>query len=182
MLALFTLLFLVVVVGAVVSFWLGHSLRLRAGIPFRARVVSSDTGGWRQVDKSLFSPRYMLTGKPDYVVEVAGVHIPIEVKPNRVAAEPHPSDTMQLAAYGLLVEETYGVRPSYGLLKYRDSTFQVEFTDQTRKELIQLLGEMREDLHADDVLRNHADPHRCMACGYRFQCGQDLHGSSAIHL
>lgn len=174
MLLVFTILFLAVVLAAAASLWVGLRLRLRAGVPIRARVVSSDTGGWRQVDKPLFSQRYLLTGKPDYVVEADGALIPIEVKPNRVAAEPRSSDIMQLAAYGLLVEDKYGTRPAYGLLKYRDAVFQVEFTDQLRQDVIQVLAEMRQDLPAEDVCRSHADARRCNACGYRSACGQDL--------
>jgi CRISPR-associated exonuclease Cas4 len=173
-LLLFAIL-LLVIIAAAVAFWLGRRMRVDAGLPINARVVYSDTGAWKKVEKALFSRRYLLTGKPDYLVQdESGARIPIEVKPNRVAAEPRVSDTMQLAAYGLLVEETFGTRPSYGLLKYRDTVFQIEFTDELRGQLFDLLKEMRRDLSAEDVARSHMDARRCRGCGYRAECGQEL--------
>lgn len=166
-------IFLFTVLAALLAFWLARLLRVRSGLPLHARVVYSDTGAWEKVEKPLFSPRYLLTGKPDYLVETEGAHIPIEVKPNRVANEPRVSDTMQLAAYGLLVEETYGA-PPYGLLKYREKVFRVEFTKELRAQLLEVLDEMRVDLRAEDVARSHVDRERCRACGYRAKCGQAL--------
>jgi CRISPR-associated exonuclease Cas4 len=163
-----------ILLAAVVAFWLGRLLRLEAGLPTRARIVYSDTGAWDRVEKPLFSRRHLLTGKPDYLVEVDGARIPIEVKPNRTANEPRVSDTLQLAAYGLLVEETFGVPPPYGLMKYSESLFRVEFTPELRALLLEVLSEMRVNLNAEDLARSHAEARRCLACGYRAGCGQDI--------
>jgi CRISPR-associated exonuclease Cas4 len=167
-------IFLSTLLASLVAFWLGRRLRVRSGLPLQARVVYSDTGGWEKVEKPLFSRRYLLTGKPDYLVDGDGARIPIEVKPNRVASQPRMSDTLQLAAYGLLVEEAFGTPPPYGLLKYRDTVFRVEFTQELRAQLLQVLNEMRGNLGAEDVARSHGDPDRCRACGYRAGCGQAL--------
>jgi CRISPR-associated exonuclease Cas4 len=167
-------LFLSTVLAAIAAFWLGRHLRLQTGLPIRARMVYSDTGAWEKVERPLFSRRYLLTGKPDYLVETDGARIPIEVKPNRVASEPRVSDTMQLAAYGLLVEESFGATPAYGVLKYRESVFRVEFTQELRAQLLEVLNEMRGSLGAEEVARSHAEPRRCRACGYRAECGQEL--------
>jgi CRISPR-associated exonuclease Cas4 len=167
-------IFLSTVLASIVAFWLGRRLRVRSGLPLKARVVYSDTGGWEKVEKPLFSRRYLLTGKPDYLVDGDGARIPIEVKPNRVASQPRMSDTLQLAAYGLLVEEAFGTPPPYGLLKYRDTVFRVEFTQELRAQLLQVLNEMQGNLSAEDVARSHGDPDRCRACGYRAECGQAL--------
>lgn len=167
-------LFLFSMLAAIAAFWLGRHLLLRAGLPVRARVVYSDTGAWEKVEKPLFSRRHMLTGKPDYIVEAEGARIPIEVKPTRAAGEPLVSDMLQLAAYGLLVEEKFGVPPPFGLLKYRESVFRVELSRELRANLLQALDEMRANLNADDVARSHDDVRRCRACGYRAECGQNL--------
>lgn len=166
-------LFLPILLAAVVAFWLGRLLRLESGVPIRARVVYSDTGAWEKVEKPLFSRRHLLTGKPDYLVKVDGARIPIEVKPNRTGNEPRVSDTLQLAAYGLLVEETFGA-PPYGLMKYRDSVFRIEFTPELRAQLVEVLSEMRVNLRAEDLARSHTEARRCLACGYRAQCGQEM--------
>ena len=151
-----------------------------SGLPMSARIVYADTGAWKKVEQPLFSQRYGLTGKPDYVVEDKGVIIPVEVKPNRIAPAPRESDVMQLVAYGLLIEESSGQRraaPPYGLLKYRDAVFQIDFTDDLWARLVDLMEEMRHDSAARDVARSHAEPRRCRACGYRAECGQALSGN-----
>ena len=169
-----TFIFVAALAAALLAFWLGRRLRAQTGVPIQAKVIYADTGAWKKLDKPLFSRRYLLTGKPDYIVEHDHTRIPIEVKPNRVADEPRLSDTMQLMAYGLLVEEAFGTRPSHGLLKYRNAVFRVEFGEELRTELLALLNEMRRDLHAADVARSHDDARRCRACGYRVACGQAI--------
>lgn len=168
----------VIVVALVGAFWLrrvGRTAQARAGLPIDARVVYSDTGAWARLEKPLFSRRYRLTGKPDYIVEdETGATIPIEVKPNRTASQPRHSDTMQLMAYGVLVEEKFGVRPAYGLLKYRDQVFQIEFTDARREEFFAILDDMRQARRAQNVARSHDDPIKCRYCGYRNACDEKL--------
>lgn len=153
----------------------GRAEQTRAGIPLDARVIYSDTGAWTRLEKPLFSRRYRLTGKPDYIVQdEAGATIPIEVKPNRTATQPRHSDVMQLMAYGILVEEKFGARPAYGLLKYRDDIFEIAFTDELRAEFFATLQEMRAARRAKNVARNHADAVKCKYCGYRDACAERL--------
>ena len=177
MLGFFAILFFVALVAALVLFNLARSQREQTGLPVDARIVYSDTGAWKKIEKPLFSRRYSLAGKPDYIVEDKSAIIPVEVKPNRVAASPRESDVMQLMAYGLLIEETMGqgqAAPRYGLLKYRDAVFQVNFTDELRAELVDLMTAMRRDAKQRDVERSHDQSRRCAACGYRSECGQAL--------
>lgn len=168
-------LFLFAVVGAVAMFIIARRQRADTGLPIGARVVYADTGAWEKIEQPLFSRRYGLAGKPDYIVEQKGAIIPVEVKPNRRTSSPRESDVMQLAAYGLLIEETLGkdrTAPTYGLLKYRDAVFQVDFTDELRARLLDLMEQMRDDLDVRDVPPSHDEPARCHACGYRVKCGQ----------
>ncbi len=150
------------------------ALRLRrsTGVPW-ARVRSSDTG-WRPAEAPLISQRYGLVGTPDYLLESRGGVIPIEVKPGRVADEPYESDLMQLAAYCLLVEDTTGRAPPYGLLRYATHTFRLEYTPAIRAELLVILEDMRADRFADDVPRSHDQPARCRGCGFYTQCDDRL--------
>jgi CRISPR-associated exonuclease Cas4 len=153
----------------------GRAQKADAGIPVDAQVVYSDTGAWERVEKPLFSRRYRLTGKPDYIVrDEAGGLVPIEVKPNRTAPEPRLSDAMQLMAYGVLIEERFGERPEYGLLKYRDRVLRVEFSEELREEFLEVLAEMRAARRALNVPRSHDDPTICKYCGYRDECDEKL--------
>lgn len=167
-----TAFLLLVVVG-----WLllrrAGAQRERAGLP-TGRVVYSDTGAWNRVEDPLFSRRHLLAGKPDYLVEKDGSLVPVEVKPNRTAAQPYDSDVLQLAAYCLLVEETYGRRPEHGLIRYRDQTFAVAYSAHLEETLVATLASMRRDAVARDVARSHAEAGRCRACGFRADCTQRL--------
>jgi len=163
---------LLLLVGAVLL-WLARRLRARSGLP-AGRVVAADVGPWRRLDRPLFSRRYGLTGRPDYVVADGVDLIPVEVKSARAPARPYPSHVLQLAAYCLLVAETSGRRPPYGILRYADRTFQVPYTQELEEQLLEVLEAMREDLAAGDAPRRHQDPRRCAACGYREVCDEAL--------
>jgi len=164
------MLFFVVATLASGTFLLSVTLRRRTGLP-GGRVGYSDAAA---VGESLLAPRYGLVGKPDYIVWDKGRPIPVEVKPKRTAAEPYLSDVLQLAAYGLLVEETYGQAPPYGIVRYAQASHRIDFTPQLRGYLLHTMAQMRADLKASDVPRSHDSPARCAACGFRDVCGQSL--------
>jgi CRISPR-associated exonuclease Cas4 len=176
MLELLAALFFVTLAAGLVFFALARLERAHTGLPFNARVVYSDTGAWERVERPLFAGSYALTGKPDYVVQVGSALVPVEVKPNRTAPIPHESDVMQLAAYGLLIKETIGQGRAvpYGLLKYRDVVFQIDFTDVLRAHLLELMTAMRRDADVEDVPRSHGEARRCRACGFLAECAQAL--------
>ncbi|PJF38087.1 MAG: CRISPR-associated protein Cas4, partial [Phototrophicales bacterium] len=87
---------------------------------------------------------------------------------------PWESHVMQLAAYCTLVTETYGIRPPYGIIQYSDQAFAIDYSDELEEELLDLLAEMRQDLYASDVDRDHEDWRRCASCGVRGACSQRL--------
>ena len=151
------------------------ALRLRrsTGVPW-TRIASSDTGSWRPLREPLIARRFALAGKPDYLMGRGRRLIPVEVKPGRQADAPYPADVMQLAAYCLLVEETTGIRPPHGLLRYAQATFKIRFTDRLRAELLALLDEMRAGDPEVVSRRSHAQRARCEACGFVEQCDQAL--------
>jgi CRISPR-associated exonuclease Cas4 len=190
------------VIALVLLAW-SHLLLSRAGVPAYSRLEYCDPGAWSKLEDPLFSSRYGLSGKPDYVVRIQGSTqfrtslavwktkgafphgesggrvIPLEVRPNRSVSVPRESDVMQLAAYGLLVEQVWGIPPPYGLLKYRDAIFRVEFTSGLRARLLDLMAGMRHDLDARNVKCSHREPQRCQDCGYRDNCGQPRARKSA---
>ncbi len=147
--------------------------RQRTGLP-QGQVIYADTGAWKRVEQPLFSPHYRLTGKPDYLLDDDGQIVPVEVKSGAAPPQPYPSHVLQLAAYCLLVEEAFGTRPSYGIIRYRDDTFAVDFTPQLEDRLLTTLSDMRQDAATDDVPRSHDNPAQCAACGYHPYCHQSL--------
>jgi CRISPR-associated exonuclease Cas4 len=146
----------------------GMRLRAQTGLPW-APVRYSDAG-WSAPEKPLLARSLGLVGKPDYVLEIHGSTIPVEVKPSRRATRPYDSDLMQLAAYCVLIEETSGMAPPYGLLRYAEQTFRLDYSPRLRADVLAILDEMRDLLLQSDVTRDHDDAHRCHACGFYTQC------------
>lgn len=144
-----------------------------AGLP-RGRLVYGDTGRWERTRDPLYSHRYQLTGRPDYLVRVGSARVPVEVKSGRAPAEPYEGHVLQLAAYCLLAEEEFGVRPSYGLLRYDDATLQIPYDKPLRRRVLDTLEAMRQARARGSADRNHATPQKCLRCGQRENCGQRL--------
>jgi CRISPR-associated exonuclease Cas4 len=166
-------LFLGLLALGLLLLWAARRGRARSRLP-KGRVVYSDTGGWGRLDRPLFSRAFRLTGKPDYLVADRSEVIPVEVKSGRAPDQPYASHVLQLAAYCLLVEECYGRQPPYGIVKYDDHAFEVDYTPELEEELLATLKDMRADLAAGDAPRSHDDPRRCRACGCRQHCSESL--------
>jgi CRISPR-associated exonuclease Cas4 len=60
------------------------------------------------------------------------------------------------------------------LLKYADALYEVDFTPELRQELLLTLAEMRQARLAENVSRNHQQPNKCAACGFRHTCNEAL--------
>jgi CRISPR-associated exonuclease Cas4 len=168
-----SLLALLLALAAVIAWLRAGRLRTQSGLP-SGRVFYADTGAWRRPEAPLFSARYQLTGKPDYLVEASGRIVPVEVKSGPAPPRPYRSHRLQLAAYCLLVEEFYRQAPPHGLLRYSDGTVVVEYTAELRDELLAVLQAMRQDACALQVPRSHDHAARCRACGFRAHCGEAL--------
>ena len=168
-----TLLGLFLSLLAVAAWLWGRREYHRVGLP-PGRLVYADTGTWKRVEQPLFSAQFQLTGKPDYLVEESSCLIPVELKSGACPSTPYASHRLQLAAYCLLVGETYGQAPPYGLLKYRDVTVAVDYSPPLRSALLAVLQAMRQDYGAPRVGRNHDSAGRCRACGLRSYCGEAL--------
>jgi CRISPR-associated exonuclease Cas4 len=170
---------LVLLAVALLVLWAASRQRRASGLP-SGRVITSDTGMWKKVEKPLYDPVSGLTGRPDYLVEENGALIPVEVKSGRAPALPHDSHLYQLAAYCLLVERTYNQRPPYGILRYRDKTFSIDYTPVLERELLALMDAMRAQERSsrrakgEAPARSHHEPGRCARCGYRDICDQRL--------
>ena len=164
---------LILLAGGLLLLRRARRLHQQTGLP-QGRVIYADTGAWNRCDKPLFSGRHLLTGRPDYLVDDGRTQIPVEVKSTVCPPSPYRSHVLQLAAYCLLVEGEVGRPPPCGIIKYHDQAYAVEYTEQLRAQLLSVLAEMRQDLAADDVDPNHANPNRCRSCGYRDECEERL--------
>ena len=160
--------------------WLGYRLlkqgsakQEEAGLPL-GKVIYDDTGAWGKVEEPFYDSLLRLTGKPDYMVSQGDFLIPVEVKSSNAPIAPYKSHIFQLAAYCLLVEKSTGKRPPYGILRYNNRTFSIDYTQQLETDLLDVLAEMRQMERRGDVKRSHQEPQRCAACGYRSTCNQKI--------
>lgn len=166
-------LVLILVAAALLLLWLGSRQRRSVGLP-PGRVLYSDPKIIGAPERPLYDPDAMLTGKPDYLVEDHGKIIPVEVKSGWAPPEPHPGHIYQVLAYCLLVEHTYEKRPPYGILRYRNRSFSIEYTVEGERELRLLLDEMHDAARKKELDCSHDDRNRCARCGFRSICDQKL--------
>lgn len=159
---------------AIFAIWLSIWLQNQSGVP-EGEVVYDDAGSWFKVPKPLFNKELMLTGKPDYVIRAtSGGLIPVEYKSAKAPKQPYESHIMQLAAYCALIESHFGTRPDFGIIRYADRSFNIDYTSSLENNLLDILEDMRFDLQASDVPRNHNQWHRCKSCGFRNECEDSL--------
>ncbi len=116
----------------------------------------------------LRSPRFRLAGRPDELRRAPdGAIVPVEYKhrpyPSRGAFYSH---TVQLWAYCLLIEETTGRSPPFGVLRYQDREERVAWNAAARSALLDL---RRRALAPYD---GRAEPSvgKCSVCAWTDRC------------
>ena len=122
----------------------------------------------------LRSAKYGLNGRPDYILELNGELVPVEIKTGRRPKGPLFSHIIQVAAYCLLVSDVMARNVSHGLLRYGDEEHEVEFNEDLRDLVISKLDEMRERKRSGNVHRNHNRPGKCRSCSRREVCPERL--------
>ena len=100
--------------------------------------------------KLLYSAKYELQGKPDYVFQspILKKIVPVELKSGTIGEEelPHHGDLLQLGAYFLILEDVYGQKPPFGRIVYQDYMFEIKNTTKIRNEVLATMKEMRDML------------------------------------
>lgn len=155
----------VALVGAGVAIGAAYGLAARRRERAEGELVAIDAGE----AVTLRSDRYRLSGRPDVLRRLPdGRVIPVELKSR--PAPPHgPPDShrVQVGAYCLLVEETTGRSPPYGLLRYGDGAeYRVPWGPEARSELLGIRAAL------DRPYDGRATPSRakCARCAWRRVC------------
>lgn len=132
------------------------------------KIVYQDADGSAE---PLFATRYPLSGKPDYVVlSPGGAPIPIELKLSMAAEAAQPQHVMQLAAYFVILEDLYDQPPTYGVLRYANRDFSIEYTDALKRKVLRRLQEMEDcDEHHPPALARQL-PSKCQVCPFQPIC------------
>jgi len=164
---------LLLFIAALLLLWLSTRQRRGLGLP-EGRLIYEDSGDQRRLEQPLFAEDLNLVGKPDYLIQSKEGLIPIEVKTGRTPQRPFEAHIYQLAAYCALVERNFQQRPPYGIIRYPERSFTVEFTQALEHQLVSLLGKMQTDLRSVELHRSHQVTARCRACGYVQLCAERL--------
>ena len=137
-----------------------------------AEVVNQDMISDGEIpSKTLFSETFKLVGKPDIILKKGREYFPVEVKSSAVKDRPYPSHILQLAAYCLLIEEHYGTRPSYGVLRYKNKEFKIPYSKELRSSLLTQIKSIRNtDPEKENLPPVCEDTRKCRHCGYAWYC------------
>jgi CRISPR-associated exonuclease Cas4 len=118
---------------------------------------------------TLHADRWGLSGRPDSVRTLPdGRCVPVELKSRSApAGGPPRSHRVQVGAYCLLLEETTGRAPPFGVLRYGDgSEWRIPWDGAARSEVIDLLGQIRQRYDG----RATPSVARCAHCPWRLGC------------
>ncbi|UCH72388.1 MAG: CRISPR-associated protein Cas4, partial [Thermoplasmatales archaeon] len=123
--------------------------------------------------KTLFSKKYRVAGKPDYIVKKDEHLIPVEIKTGD-HHELKKNHMFQIAAYCQILEENFRGFVPYGILIYTDTSkqYEIPFDPKLRFELESTINNMRRILKTKKVERNHNDFYRCNNCSMRKYCNK----------
>ena len=120
--------------------------------------------------KPLFSKKYMIAGKPDYIIKNNSRYIPVEFKSGN-HSYPMKNHVLQLAAYCQLIEDNYNDFVPFGVLVYNNnSDFKIPFDPKTRYELENTVKKMRYILRTENISLNHSDSNKCKTCSMKNNC------------
>ncbi len=155
---------ILLVVGAGLVLGAGSALARRRRDRVYGRLVAVDAG--RPV--VLRSERYRISGRPDVVRALPdGRPVPIELKSGPTPARgPYPSHRAQLFAYCLLLEETTGRSPPYGVLRYSDGEVRLRWDAAARQELLALRLAVARPYDG----RAAPSPAKCAGCEWAAGC------------
>ena len=162
---------------AVVLFVLSRNVRVKTGIP-AGQIFYQDLGGQPFQAEVLRSLRWGISGKPDCLLRITEGVVPVELKRSKKAPSRggvYPNHAIQNLAYCALVEDQMRVRVPYGLVLYAGHQVRrVEYNDENKRWLAEIVQEVGSASELSTVMRNHRLPARCSGCGLRASCSQRL--------
>jgi CRISPR-associated exonuclease Cas4 len=137
------------------------------GLP-AGKIVYQDADG---TGAPLLATSHALSGKPDYVILAPdGKPVPVELKLSVKAEEPQRHHIMQLAAYFVILEDLYDQPPAYGVLRYANKDFKVEYTEALKRKVLRRLGEMERCDERHPPVLTHQLASKCHICPFQPIC------------
>lgn len=95
--------------------------------------------------KLLYSKKYNIQGKPDFIFKKGNKYIPVELKSGKIKDKKiaNKGDILQLIAYFLIIEDIYNGKITYGKIVYSDYTFIIKNKPHLKRKLLKTLKKMR---------------------------------------
>lgn len=121
--------------------------------------------------KTIFSKKYMLSGKPDYILKREGSFYPVEFK-TASCDKPMKNHVIQLAAYCHLVEQKYNCFVPCGILVYNQRKhYKIEFNPGLRFDLDKTISNMKSIIKKGNTVfsPDYKSP-KCVNCSMRRYC------------
>ncbi len=145
----------------------GRARKTPRGLP-QGKIVYQDADG---SGEPLLATSHPLSGKPDYVIlSPEGVPIPVELKLTIESDQPQGHHVIQLAAYFVILEDLYDQPPTYGVLRYANQDFRIEYTAALKRKVLRLLAEMERCDDQRPPALTHQLASRCRACPFEPIC------------
>lgn len=136
------------------------------------KIIYSDLS---KPEKPLFSKKYRIIGKPDYIIKNKETYTPVEIKTgnHKILKKNH---IYQIAAYCQILEDYYNCYIPYGIIIYKDTSkqFKIPFDPKLRFELTKIISEIRKNMNKDIIQRNHYEIKKCIKCSLRKFCEKKL--------
>lgn len=165
---------LLFLIGASVALYLSLTASRRADLKRQEHAINGEI---KYVDKDkprmLRSARYGIQGRPDFILQVEGEMVPVELKTGRTPRGPLFSHILQVGAYCLMLQEE-GAKVSHGILRYEGIEHEIEFDQQLSGLVVSKVAEMRRLQGTGEVHRNHNRPGKCLSCSRRDACPERL--------
>ena len=135
---------------------------------YKSKTIYSDHK--EKPEKALFSSRYGLVGKPDFILHTKDGLLPLEIKHSNRPNQPYFSHVMQLISYCVLIEEVKGTKPKYGFIQYKGGrAFSIPYTENMKSFLIKTMQEMRNYIDLGESPKP-IRKYKCEKCSYREDC------------
>lgn len=137
----------------------------------RSLHVYGIVAGKREFEVPVCSARLGLRGEVDMVITVAGTGevIPVDYKLTRIPGEHFQ---LQVAAYGILLEEMRGVSVRRGFLYEIPlrRAVEVRIEQRLRTKVLRAVEEMRRIVEQEEMPAPVKNRHKCLTCEFRRFC------------
>ena len=139
-------------------------------LKFNRKYKTKELIGYNKKEgEKLFSEKYELAGKPDFVLEKEGKYFPLIVKRSKKPKQPYFSHLMQLISYCLLLEED-GKKVENGFIQYSENEpFFIPYDNKMKEYLLSVLNEMRESFE-NEKFEKTLNKNKCLKCIHREEC------------